>query len=241
MLEVKQLCKAYPVTGGMLPVLEDVSFTVKDREFYMILGRSGCGKTTLLRMLGGFEEPDAGQILLDGEEIKKPSPSQMMVFQSFDQLFPWYTLKENLIYAMKRGGIRDGRGEKGKTRAEKYLKLAGLSEFAESYPHQLSGGMKQRGALARALCLEPKMLLLDEPFSSLDYVTKKESLKGLGELVERTGCTAVMVTHDIEEALRLGTVIAVASKENRGIKALFRRGTEGFEPNLREQLEEYLR
>lgn len=251
MLEVKQLYKAYPVAGGTLPVLWDVSFTVEEGEFYMILGRSGCGKTTLLRLLGGFEKPDGGQILLDGQEVNKPSPRQMMVFQSFDQLFPWYTLRENLIYAMKRGGVGRNAGEERKTRKaekamleermRKYLKLAELSDFADSYPHQLSGGMKQRGALARALCLEPEMMLLDEPFSSLDYVTKKESGQRVKEMAAKTGCTAVMVTHDIEEALELGTVIAVMGKENRGLKAVFRKGREGFPSDLKGQLEAYLR
>lgn len=251
MLEVKQLYKSYPVAGGTLPVLWDVSFTVEDREFYMLLGRSGCGKTTLLRLLGGFEKPDGGQILLDGQEVSKPSPDRMMVFQGFDQLFPWYTLKENLIYAMKRAGVgRDaGQGRKNReeeremleARMHKYLELAELYDFADSYPHQLSGGMKQRGALARALCLEPKMMLLDEPFSSLDYVTKKESGQRLKEMVRGTGCTVVMVTHDIEEALELGTVIAVIGKDNRGLKALFRKGREGFPSDLKGQLEAYLR
>ena len=220
-----------------MTVLDQVNLQVEDREFYMILGQSGCGKTTFLRMLGGFEKPDEGEILIDGRPAAGPGADRMMVFQSFDQLFPWYTLKENLIYAMKKTKASVSSYEK---QAEKFLELAGLSGFENSYPHQLSGGMKQRGALARALCLEPKILLLDEPFSSLDAITRKKLGKLVKEMVIKTGCTAVMVTHDMEEALELGTSVAVFHKKVRGLRAEYRRGEEGFPADMRETLERYL-
>ncbi len=223
-----------------MSVREDVSLTGQDRDFYLILGQSGCGKTTFLRMLGGFETPDRGEIRMDGKPAKKPGADRMMVFQSFDQLFPWYTLKENLLYAMRRAGDHSVDRER---QADKFLKLAGLEGFENSYPHQLSGGMKQRGALARALCLEPKVLLLDEPFSSLDAITRRKLGQVLKEMTEETGCTAVMVTHDLSEALELGTAFAVFGKEEKGLKAEYRRDAEDpedFRRRIRESLELHL-
>lgn len=212
MLEIKNLYRSFPGSGSVHPVIRDLSFSVKEQDFYVILGQSGCGKSTLLRLIGGFDKPDSGQILLDGKEVTKPSKDMMMVFQSFDQLFPWHTLKGNLIYAMKKVGIPvPGEGYEGYVM--RYLEMAGLGGFENSYPHQLSGGMKQRGALARALCLKPKVLLMDEPFSSLDYVTKRNAYQNIRHMAKQTGCTIIMVTHDIEEALLLGTTVAVFSKE----------------------------
>lgn len=239
MLEVKHLYKSFSGTDGRLSVIEDLSFSVEDGAFYMILGQSGCGKTTLLRMLGGFEQPDCGEILLDGVRKTEPGADRMMLFQSFDQLFPWFTLQENLVYAMKKAGLSKERGS-WEEQARQYLAMAGLSGFEASYPHQLSGGMKQRGALARALCLHPGILLLDEPFSSLDAITKKKLGELLRRLTEQTGCTAVMVTHDISEALELGSTVAVLGRGSAGFRAEVRRGEGGFPADLRETLEAYL-
>ena len=158
MLEVRNLYKSFDVAGKRQRVIEDLSFVVQDRDFYMILGQSGCGKSTLLRMLGGFAAPDKGDILLDGQRVIRPSRNMMMVFQDFNQLFPWFTLKGNMIYALKKAKIRVEGDDYG-AYALAYLRMAGLEGCMDSYPHQLSGGMKQRGALARALCLRPGVLL----------------------------------------------------------------------------------
>ena len=236
MLEVRNLYKSFDVAGKRQRVIEDLSFVVQDRDFYMILGQSGCGKSTLLRMLGGFAAPDKGDILLDGQRVIRPSRNMMMVFQDFNQLFPWFTLKGNMIYALKKAKIRVEGDDYG-AYALAYLRMAGLEGCMDSYPHQLSGGMKQRGALARALCLRPGVLLMGEPFSSLDYMTKHGLYKSIKEMVEQTGATVVMVTHDIEEALCLGTSIRVLSKESGRFSGMYDQGGDGFSAGVREQME----
>lgn len=238
MLEIKNLYRSFPGSGSVHPVIRDLSFSVKEQDFYVILGQSGCGKSTLLRLIGGFDKPDSGQILLDGKEVTKPSKDMMMVFQSFDQLFPWHTLKGNLIYAMKK--VRIPVPEEGyEGYALRYLEMAGLGGFENSYPHQLSGGMKQRGALARALCLKPRVLLMDEPFSSLDYVTKRNAYQNIRHMAKQTGCTIIMVTHDIDEALLLGTTVAVFSKETLAFHKVMKVEA-GDGPDRRPELERYL-
>ncbi|MGL5437560.1 MAG: ABC transporter ATP-binding protein [Lachnospiraceae bacterium] len=235
MLEVRKLNKSFAVSGAEHKVIVDLSFSVHDGEFYMIVGQSGCGKSTLLRMMGGFEQPDGGIILLNEKRVESPSRDMMMVFQNFDQLFPWFTLKRNLTYAVKKARL-EVPGHDYDGYVMEYLRLAGLEEFKNSYPHQLSGGMKQRGALARALCLKPGILLMDEPFSSLDYITKQGLYQSVRDMTQRTGATVVMVTHDIGEALLLGTSIGVLSKETGQFTAVYQRG-DGFDAGLREQLE----
>jgi len=226
MLEIKHLNKSFPSAGSVRSVIEDLNFKVEDREFYMILGQSGYGKSTLLRQIGGFDRPDSGEILLDGRPVTAPSKDMMMVFQSFDQLFPWYTLEGNLIYALKK--VRSPmNGRELSEYARQYLDLAGLAGFENSYPHQLSGGMKQRGALARALCLKPAVLLMDEPFSSLDYITKRKSYGNLKNMAAQTGTTIIMVTRDIEEALILDSAIAVFSRETKNFREVFSPGGRG--------------
>ena len=236
MLEVRNLFKTFEVSGAENRVIRDLSFQVQDRDFYMILGQSGCGKSTLLRMIGGFEQPDRGEILLDGKRVEKPSKDMMMVFQNFDQLFPWFTLMENLTYALKKVKL-PVHGQDYRGYALEYLRMAGLEAFKDSYPHQLSGGMKQRGALARALCLKPGILLMDEPFSSLDYMTKRGLYRSVREMAAQTGATVIMVTHDIEEALVLGASIAVLSRETGRFAQVHGRGEAGFDPGLKERLE----
>lgn len=221
MLEIHNLYKSYPNRKGTLSVIEDLSFHVSDGEFFVILGESGCGKSTLLRLIAGFDQPDSGGILLDHVPVRAPSSDRLMVFQSFDQLFPWYTLRENLIYGMKKIRLPIPRQDLS-AHADRYLAMAGLSGFETHYPHQLSGGMKQRGALARALCLKPKVLLMDEPFSSLDYLTKQNSYGQIREMAAQTGCTILLVTHDIAEAVALGNAIAIFSKAKRTFTRVYR-------------------
>lgn len=220
MLEISHLCKTYRDGSGEHPVLSDLSFSVNEGDFLVILGQSGCGKTTLLRLMGGFLAPDSGKILLDGAPVEKPSGQIVMVFQSFDQLFPWFTLEKNITYALKKAK-KETAAARRQAAAARYLSMTGLLEFKDSYPHALSGGMKQRGALARALALEPRLLLMDEPFSSLDPLTRAQLQTSLKELALRNHSTVILVTHDIGEALLLGTRIAVLSHHSHRISHIF--------------------
>ena len=254
MLEISHLCKTFRCGPAEHPVLSDVSFSVNEGDFLVILGQSGCGKTTLLRLMGGFLAPDSGSILLDGAPVEKPSGQIVMVFQSFDQLFPWFTLEKNITYALKKAkkettaadrrtaawqtaSVRQTAAARQEA-ASRYLSMTGLSEFRNSYPHTLSGGMKQRGALARALALNPRLLLMDEPFSSLDPLTRTQLQASLKELALRNHSTVILVTHDIGEALALGTRIAVLSHRSHRISHFFE-DPQGL-PHPKEALEEAL-
>ncbi|MBE5951252.1 MAG: ATP-binding cassette domain-containing protein [Lachnospiraceae bacterium] len=221
LLKLNQIKKNFVKDGEIFSVLDGVSLSVGEGEFFVLLGRSGCGKTTLLRTVGGFLTPDEGEVLLSGERVTKPGVSQMMVFQDFNQLFPWMTLKKNLIYAMKKARPGMTREERNQT-AERFLAAAGLSEFANQYPAGLSGGMKQRGALARALCLNPKVLLMDEPFSSLDYLSRQTARQTVLRMAQETGCTVLLVTHDIEEAAELGDRIGILDVTSHRISAIYK-------------------
>lgn len=238
MLKVENLCKQYGNKETAYPVLSQVNLSVEEGDFLVILGQSGCGKTTFLRILGGFLSPDSGAVFLDGKPVEKPSCDRIMVFQSFDQLFPWFTLEKNILYALKKArGIKDR--EAGRKQARQYLEMTGLLQFKDQYPHTLSGGMKQRAALARALALKPRLLLMDEPFSSLDYLTRKQARESLKNLTQANHSTVVLVTHDIEEAMELGTKIAVLDHKTHKISHWY--DSPGDHVHLREELEEALR
>jgi len=236
-LSLKNIAFSYHSLNGEIKALDNISFSVRTGEFLAIVGPSGCGKSTLLRLIGGFDRPDSGSLLLDGTEITAPSKDIMMVFQSFDQLFPWYTVLGNLTYAMKKAGLFRTLAER-KECARSYLSMAGLSGFENTYPHQLSGGMKQRAALARALSLKPKVLLMDEPFSSLDIATKKALYPVVTAMAAQTGCTILLVTHDIREARTLGSHIAVMSRQKKGISAVFSKEAMPEAETLEKMLEE---
>lgn len=219
-LNVNKVSKRFWRDGAEFAVLNDVSLSLAGGEFFVLLGRSGCGKTTLLRCIGGFLTPEEGEIFLEGEKVEQPSAERMMVFQDFNQLFPWMSLKKNLTYAMKKVNPEESK-EKREQRAMEFLAAAGLAGFENQYPSALSGGMKQRGALARALALNPKLLLMDEPFSSLDYLSRLTARETVQKMAERTGCTVFLVTHDIEEAVALGTRIGVFDAELHTISKVF--------------------
>lgn len=219
-LKLNQIKKNFVRDGETFPVLDGISLSVGEGEFFVLLGRSGCGKTTLLRTVGGFLTPDEGEVLLSGETVTKPGASQMMVFQDFNQLFPWMTLKKNLTYAMKKARPELTKEERNQT-AERFLAAAGLLEFANQYPAGLSGGMKQRGALARALCLSPKVLLMDEPFSSLDYLSRQTARQTVLRMAQETGCTVLLVTHDIEEAAELGDRIGILDEKQHKLLKVY--------------------
>ncbi|MEG1777663.1 MAG: ATP-binding cassette domain-containing protein [Angelakisella sp.] len=237
MLDVRQISRSFTDADKTVSVLDRLDLTVAEGEFFVILGQSGCGKSTLLRILGGFDLPDSGSVTLDGKPVTAPDKSIMMLFQSFDQLFPWFTVRGNITYALKKTGV-ERRSAPASEIALKGLAEVGLADFADSYPHQLSGGMKQRAALARALALRPRLLLMDEPFSSLDYLTRKNARETLRTLWQSTGISVVLVTHDIDEALDLGTRIAVLDRDSHRLAHSF--ANDGGTPSLKQVLESML-
>jgi len=193
---------------GDQPILTDINFSIQSGETLAIAGRSGCGKTTLLRILAGFLPPDSGSVMLDGAINLQPHKDKLMVFQSFDQLFPWFTIRGNIQYALKKTRPALSKPQAHEL-ANHCLADMGLNAAQEKYPYQLSGGMKQRAALARAMALSPKVLLLDEPFSSLDVHSRESAYQSLQTLKQATGAAVILVTHDLQEASTLATRIAV--------------------------------
>jgi len=190
---------------GDLQVFRDIDLKVKDREIVTVVGPSGCGKTTLLRCIDGLIPTSEGSILIEGEEIKKPRPGVAMVFQHFG-LFPWKTVSQNVAYGLKLAGI-DG-GEIAR-RVPNFIKMVGLSGFEGAYPYQLSGGMQQRCGLARALAMEPSVLLMDEPFAAIDAQTREILQFELLNIWEMRPMAMVFVTHSIDEAVLMGHRVVV--------------------------------
>ncbi|MEX8194638.1 ABC transporter ATP-binding protein [Comamonas guangdongensis] len=202
--------------GASLPVLDHVSLQVRPGEFVALLGPSGCGKSTLLRLVAGLEPPAHGQITQDGQPIERPDPSRIVVFQD-PTLFPWRTVRDNVALGLQARKVPKDQH----ARVDEALALVGLSEFAASYPHQLSGGMAQRAALARALVNEPQLLILDEPLGKLDSLTRLSMQGELLKLWQRAGFSVLLVTHDVEEALFLADRVVVFSpRPARTVKEL---------------------
>ncbi|HEV2358630.1 MAG TPA: ABC transporter ATP-binding protein [bacterium] len=204
------------IAYGEARVVEGASFAVARGEKLVIIGPSGCGKTTLLKALAGFLFPARGAILQDGHPVTGPGPDRAVVFQDFEQLFPWRTVLGNVVYAL--GVARGVRGAAAVARARQMLDLVNIAQAADRYPHQLSGGMKQRTAIARALALEPEVLLMDEPFGALDEITRSRLQIELNEIWKRTGVTIVLVTHSIQEAVFLGHRVLVMSGERGRVR-----------------------
>ncbi|MEG0852648.1 MAG: ATP-binding cassette domain-containing protein [Angelakisella sp.] len=237
MLSAREISRSFTSETKTVTVLRTLNLTVTEGEFFVILGQSGCGKSTLLRILGGFDTPDSGTVLLDEKPVTAPGKDMVMMFQSFDQLFPWFTLQSNITYALKKTGV-ERNPQAARIIAMQCLQSVGLGDCGDSYPHQLSGGMKQRAALARALALRPRVLLMDEPFSSLDYLTRKNAQRTLHQLWQSTGMAVVLVTHDIEEAVTLGQRIAVLGHTSHCIEQIFE--NDGSADNLKGTLERML-
>jgi NitT/TauT family transport system ATP-binding protein len=205
-----------PPSGKPVLALQDVTLDVRDNEFLALLGPSGCGKSTLLYLIGGFYPVEAGSILLDGKPVSGPGPDRGIVFQHF-ALFPWKTVKANVLYGLERMNLpRDER----ERRAQSFIDLVGLTGFEDSYPSQLSGGMKQRTAIARTLAFDPKILLMDEPFGALDAQTRSLMQEELLRIWQRSRKTVIFVTHDVQEAVYLADRIAVMSARPGQIKAV---------------------
>ena len=219
-LEIVGLEKIFISNNKQLISLQNINLEVSNGEFLCIVGPSGCGKSTLLRCIAGFEKPSAGQMSINGQPIVKPDTNRIMVFQGFDQLFPWKTVIENVLFALELNKTYSSR-ELCREAGMKVLSTVGLGKFVNHYPHQLSGGMKQRAAIARAIALKPQVLLMDEPFASLDAQTRRILQNELLQIWEALGTTIIFVTHNIEEAIILGTRIVVLSKHPGEIKEIF--------------------
>ena len=209
LLAVRDVTISYPTEAGTFTAVRDVSFGVATGEKFILLGPSGCGKSTLLKSVAGFLPPSAGAIELEGRKITRPGADRVVVFQEFDQLLPWKTVLGNIMYPL-RVAKKMGDGA-AREEAHRFIRMVGLERFADSYPHQLSGGMKQRVAIARSLAINPRMLLMDEPFASLDAMTRRKMQEELLGIWEATQKTILFVTHSIQEAALLGDRILVLS------------------------------
>lgn len=216
-LRVDNVTLRYRTKDHLVTATYRVSFDVHKSDRFVILGPSGCGKSTLLKAVGGFMQPVEGTMTLNGSEIRKPGPDRVMVFQEFDQLLPWKTVKENVVFALTASG-KLGRKE-ALERALHYIGKVNLSKFADSLPHTLSGGMKQRVAIARGMAMEPEILLMDEPFAALDALTRGKMQEELLQLWEDTKFTVLFVTHSIPEAVRIGSRILLLSAHPGQVRA----------------------
>ncbi len=217
-LELRDLRKTHVRHNGNqkddLLVLDDISFDVDEGEFVTIIGPSGCGKSTLLNIIAGMESYQGGDVVVSGHRVSTLGPDIVMIFQE-DSLFPWLTVLENVAFGLRNKGMPK---EERKKTAMKYIELVQLEQFAHSYMHQLSGGMKQRVAIARGLAMNPRILLMDEPFGALDYRTR-EILQGqIQEIHEKTKKTILFVTHDVREAVSLGDRVILLSHRPSKIK-----------------------
>lgn len=220
-LSVQGVSKSYRQNNGeQLEVLREASFNVEQNEIVAIIGHSGCGKTTLLRVISGFEPADDGLVLLDGIKHTEPDKDALMLFQDFNQLLPWKTTLGNVMHPLIATKTAHTRQDAYKL-ARKRIADVGLSGFENSYPYQLSGGMKQRAAVARALALQPRVLLMDEPFASLDNITRAILQTLTRQVCEKYGISAVLVTHSVEEAVVMADKIVVMDKNPGRIKCIF--------------------
>lgn len=205
MIQIESVTKKFKRGDHVVHALGPVDLQIEKGEFITILGPSGCGKTTLLHMLGGFESASSGRVLLDGEPIGKPSRKLGMVFQEAT-LFPWKTVLQNIAWPIEQTGVSR---TQALDRATEYLDKVGLHKFGKAYPNELSGGMRQRAALARTLAMEPEVLLMDEPFGALDAQTREEMQEELTRMWQTSGLTVVFITHDITESIFLGDRVVV--------------------------------
>ncbi|MEV7041462.1 ABC transporter ATP-binding protein [Amycolatopsis sp. NPDC051061] len=212
MISIRSVTKTF----GALTALDDVSLDVADGTFLSLVGPSGSGKSTLLDLLGGLTTPTSGEILIDGEPVRGPGLDRGVVFQQY-ALFPWRTARTNVEFGLEGGSL--GKRQRAE-RAREYLALVGLSGFEDRYPHELSGGMKQRVAIARSLAYDPAVLLMDEPFAALDAQTREQLQDELLRIWRRTGKTIVFITHGIDEAVYLGQRVAVLTSRPGRLKAV---------------------
>ena len=217
LLQVDKVSLEYRTPQRVVRATHEVSFEVDPADRFVLLGPSGCGKSSLLKAVAGFVAPQGGEIRLDGVPVREPGPDRIVVFQEFDQLPPWKTVKQNVMFPLLASRTL-GRKE-AEQRALHYLDKVGLAAFADAYPHTLSGGMKARVAIARALAMQPKILLMDEPFAALDALTRRKMQEELLALWQEVRFTLLFVTHSIEEALVVGNRILLLSPHPGRVRA----------------------
>ena len=216
MIDLQHVALTYQSPDGEVEALRDISFQMEEGEFVSIVGPSGCGKSTLLSLIAGLERPTAGSILVDGEAVRAPTPKAGFMPQQ-DQLFPWQTIWGNVTLGL---AIRQGNTPEAQSRVRELLARYGLTDFSEKLPGQLSGGMRQRCALIRTLAADPKILLLDEPFSALDYQTRLSVSADICRIIRQERKTALLVTHDISEAISMSDRVVVLSRRPAVIRAI---------------------
>ena len=217
LLDVRGVTLQYKTRDRLVTATWRVDFEVYRGDRFVLLGPSGCGKSTLLKAVGGYLSPVEGEIRLKDRVIRKPGPDRMMVFQEFDQLLPWKTVRENVVFPLLASGKL--RGSEADEKAMQYIEKVRLADFADSFPHTLSGGMKQRVAIARGMAMEPDILLMDEPFAALDALTRQKMQEELLALWDDTHFTVLFVTHSIAEAIRIGNRILLMSPHPGQVKA----------------------
>jgi len=217
LLAVDHVSLEYRTPQRVVRATHQVSFAVDPADRFVLLGPSGCGKSTLLKAVAGFIQPCEGEIRLQGQRVDAPGPDRIVVFQEFDQLPPWKTVKQNVMFPLLAS--RTLNKKEAEERALHYLEKVGLAAFADAYPHTLSGGMKARVAIARALAMQPKILLMDEPFAALDALTRRKMQEELLLLWEEVRFTLLFVTHSIEEALVVGNRILLLSPHPGRVRA----------------------
>jgi NitT/TauT family transport system ATP-binding protein len=217
LLDVKGVTLQYKTPQHLVTATYKVDFSVHEGDRYVILGPSGCGKSTVLKAVGGFMEPVEGEIRIRDHRVAGPGPDRMMVFQEFEQLMPWKTVLQNVLFPMRATGKFKGRD--AEERALAVIDKVKLTKFRDIYPHMLSGGMKMRVAIARAMALEPDILLMDEPFAALDALTRRKMQEELLALWDQLRFTVLFVTHSIEEAIIVGSRILVLSPHPGRVRA----------------------
>jgi NitT/TauT family transport system ATP-binding protein len=215
-MRVNGLAREFESRHGKVTALNDINFEVRRREFICVIGQSGCGKSTLIRILAGLDHPTIGQILLDGKQVSGPGPDRGMVFQGYT-LFPWLTVKRNVMFGLLAKGESKNKADAD---ARLWLNMVGLAQFADAYPHQLSGGMKQRVAIARALASQPRILLMDEPFGALDAQTRSQMQNYLLQIWQAVDVTVLFITHDLDEAIYLADRIIVLGARPGHVKEI---------------------
>ncbi|UGX88165.1 MULTISPECIES: ABC transporter ATP-binding protein [unclassified Phyllobacterium] len=217
LLTVDKVTLRYKTPNLLVTATEDVSFSVEQSDRFVLLGPSGCGKSTLLKAVGGYMTPVSGSIHINGRPVKKPGADRMMVFQEFDQLLPWKTVLENVMFPLLVA--RKLPRAEAEERARDYIDKVKLTRAADSYPHTLSGGMKQRVAIARGMAMQPDILLMDEPFAALDALTRRQMQDELLQLWDDTKFTVIFVTHSIAEAIKISNRILLLSPHPGRVKA----------------------
>jgi NitT/TauT family transport system ATP-binding protein len=208
----------FPSPKGPVRVVDDVSYDIRDREFVSVIGPSGCGKTTMMNIVAGFIAPSSGRVLLDGAPVPGPGPDRGVMFQEYG-VFPWLTVRGNIAFGLELAANRVDTAERNAI-VQRYMRLMGLTEFADAWPRMLSGGMRQRLALARAYAVKPQFLLMDEPFGALDAQTRTAMQDLLLQVLEAEGKTVMLITHSVEEAIYLSSRIVVMSARPTRIREI---------------------